>query len=156
VADEQPRGLTVNAVCLLAALALSLVFAGVLLTARQRAPEDGATVISAPRGPALQVEMAAAAVPALRPQPLPARRHTARPARRHARPPARRVVTVFVTPAPTPVVPKAKPRARATPRPAPPVRPVAPVRPIAPAPTAVPKPTATPEPSGEFDTTGVP
>jgi hypothetical protein len=154
VADEHPRGLTVNAVCLLAALALSLMFAVALLLAAGRAPERGPDMISAPRGPALQLEMAAAAaVPALRPQPLP-RRHTVRPAPRHIRPPARRVVTVAVAPTPPPVLPE--PTARPTPRPAPPVRRIAPARPIAPAPTAVPKPTATPEPSGEFDTTGAP
>jgi hypothetical protein len=153
VVDEQPRGLTPRAVCLLAALALGLAFAGALLLAAEPAPRREANPITAPRGPALHLEMAAATIPALRPKPLP-RRDKAQPARRRARPPARRVVTVTVAPTPPPARPKAP--ARATPRPSAPVRPTAPVRPIAPAPTAAPKPTATPEPSGEFDTTGVP
>jgi hypothetical protein len=153
VVDEQPRGLTPRAVCLLAALALGLAFAGALLLAAEPAPQRQASLITAPRGPALDLEMAAATIPALRPRPLP-RRHKVRTAPRRPRPPARRVVTVAVTPTLPPVRPKAP--ARATPRPSAPVRPIVPVRPIAPAPTAAPKPTATPEPSGEFDTTGGP
>jgi hypothetical protein len=153
VADEQPRGLTVYAVCLLAALALGLAFAGSLLTP-ERAPERGTTMSSAPRGPALQLKMAGAAtVPALRPQALP-RRRKVRPAPTRAHPTARRVIAVVVAPTPTPVVPEAS--ALPTPAPTAPVRPIVPVRPIAPAPTAAPTPTATPEPSGEFDSTGVP
>ena len=151
--DEQPRGLTPRAVCLLAALALGLAFAGALLLAGEPAPQRQANLITAAHGPALQVEMAAATIPALRPRPLP-RRHKVRTAPRRAVPRARRVVTVAVAPTPPPVLPEAP--ARATPRPSAPVRPIVPVRPIAPAPTAAPKPTATPEPSGEFDTTGVP
>jgi hypothetical protein len=154
VVDAQPRGLTPRAVCLLAALALGLAFAGALLLTAEPPPQREASLITAPRGPALDLELAAATIPALRPRPLP-RRHKVRPAPRRARPPARRVVTLAVAPTPTPVRPKLP--ARATP-PSAPVRPIVPVRPIAPAPapTVAPKPTATPEPAGEFDSTGVP
>jgi hypothetical protein len=155
VADEQPRGLTVYAVCLLAALALGLAFAGSLLTP-ERAPEAGTTMSSAPRGPALQLKMAGAAtVPALRPQAPPRRRAVRRPHRRVA--PARRVAPLARV-APTPPAPVqvqvqvSTPTPRPVPVPTP--RPVVPVRrPVAP---PKPTPTAIPEPAGEFDTTGTP
>lgn len=150
MADERPRGLTLGATVLLAALALGVAFAVALLLTAKPAPERGPAMVTAPRGPAIDLRMAAAAtLPALR-RPKPRKRRV-RPTPRRVQL-KRRVVSV-ATAVPTPAPP---PRSTPAPRPAP--RPAAPTprRVATPAPTPRATPIPPPEPSGDFDTTGEP
>lgn len=158
MADQRPRGLTLGATILLAALALGLAFAVDLLLTTKPAAEPVPAMVTAPRGPAIDLTMASAVtLPALR-RPEP-RVRRARPAHRRARPKRRPVPVPRAAPVPAPApAPTPAPTPRSTPAPRPAPRPLAPTpRPVVrPAPTPRATPIPSPEPSGEFDSTGNP
>jgi hypothetical protein len=152
---ERRRGLTPRATLLLATLALGVAFTAASISSAERKPQRTPAMLSAPRGPAVDLRLAAATVPKLREAPAPRERKVRRAAR-----PAPRVARVETPqPAPPTAIREETPQPTPNPTPrqvAPPPRRSVPPPETTPEPRApVSTPVATPEePSGEFDTTG--
>jgi hypothetical protein len=151
---ERARGLTPRTTLLLATLALGVAFTAASTLRSERKPQPTPAMLSVPRGPAVDLRVAAAAVPKLRAAPAARKREVQRATR-----PAPRMAEVEIR---QPVPPTAIRAETPQPTPNPTPRQVAPPRRYVPPPAATPTPrvpaptpVATPaEPTGEFDTTG--